>query len=128
MSTEQNNLKETQEGKGKKIEGELTIPFPEDFVYANASALGTSLMDVHISFAEVLPTGAIRTKVGVVMPADHAALLALNLFEQIALFEHNFGPIRHPAWKAFRDKAAVVREEAGKMHPEDSAGGQTEKP
>jgi len=66
----------------------------------------------------VLPSGTVRAKVGVVLPADHAALLALNLIEQIGLFEQNFGAIRHPAWKAFRDRATSIREEVGKT-PQD---------
>jgi len=83
-------------------------------------------MDIHISFAEVLPSGTVLAKVGVVMPADHAALLVLNLIEQIGLFEQTFGAIRHPAWKAFRDKAAAIRDEVGNTPTEGSPNVQTE--
>jgi Protein of unknown function (DUF3467) len=103
-----------QEGKSRHLAGQLTIPFPEDFVYSNASAFGTSLMDVHISFAEVLPNGTIRAKVGVVIPAEHAAQIVLNLIEQIGLYEVTFGEIRHPAWKAFKDRSGALRETPGK--------------
>ncbi len=104
----------------RKIEGELTVPFPEDFVYSNASALGTSLMDVHISFAEVLPSGTVRAKVGVVIPAEHAAQLVIGLLEQINLYESTFGEIRHPQWRAFNKQAKANAEVLGqklKSHP-----------
>jgi hypothetical protein len=84
----------------KKI---VTIPFPESFVYSNCSALGTSLMDIHISFAEALPEDLrVVPKVGIVMPPEHAAQLAMTLLAQIMVYEQNFGYIRHPEWVAFK--------------------------
>jgi hypothetical protein len=120
MSTESDSVTETQEGKNKRIAGELTIPFPDDFVYSNASAMGTSLMDIHVSFAEVLPTGLVRAKVGVVIPAEHAAQLVINLLAQINLYESTFGELRHPEWREFSKQGKANAEAIGqrrKPHP-----------
>lgn len=112
MANDKIQLEEMDNG-GKRLAGELTIPFPDDFVYSNASAIGTSLMDIHISFAEVLPFGTIRAKVGIVIPAEHAAQLAMNLLEQITLYERTFGQLRHPEWSKFRDQAKANAEAIG---------------
>jgi hypothetical protein len=106
MSDETDSFQEVgREGRNKLVEGTLTVPFPDSFIYSNGSAMGTSLMDVHISFAEVMPNGIVQPKVGVVLPVEHAAQLVLGLLEQITLFERTFGPIRHPEWRKFQDKA-----------------------
>lgn len=68
--------------------------------------MGTSLMDIHISFAEVTPSGSVQPKVGVVLPVEHAAQVALNLIDQINLYERTFGPLRHPQWREFQENTA----------------------
>ena len=80
----------------------LEIPFPETFVYANCTAFAMSHMDFHLSFAEAGPNNKITAKVGIVMPAEHAATLALTLVQQLVDYEKAFGPIRQPAWREVR--------------------------
>jgi|SRR5579862_6560376 hypothetical protein len=117
----------SREGTTKMMEGTVTIPFSDSFVYSNASGMGTSLMDVHITFAEVTPTGVAHQKVGIVMPIEHAAQLVLNLLEQVSAFEKNFGPIRHPRWKAFRE-GTLAAFDAMKSSTGDSRPAEEEKP
>jgi len=83
----------------------LTIPFPDSFIYSNVSALSASFMDIRVGFGEAMPDGTVQSRVGVVMPAEHAAQLVLNLLQNLAFFEHNFGEIRNPEWRAFQAKA-----------------------
>jgi hypothetical protein len=55
-----------QENPGRVHKTSPTIPFPEAYVYSNASAFACSLFDVHISFAEVLADGeSVVPKVGI---------------------------------------------------------------
>lgn len=82
-----------------------TVPFVENFIYANCSAMASSPLDVHLSFAEAMPDRKIVGKVGVVMPVEQAAILAMGLLRQLAHFEKSFGPIRVPEWQAFKAKA-----------------------
>ena len=89
---------------------EIVAPFTDTYIYSNISALSASFMDVRISFGEIAPNGKPQTKVGVVMPPEHAAHLALTLLNQLNFFEKNFGKIRHPQWRALNDKAEVQME------------------
>ena len=90
---------------------EVNVPFTDNFVYSNITALSTSFMDVRISFGEMLPDGKAQARIGVVLPPEHAAQLVLNLMVQLNFFESNFGKIRHPQWRAFRDKAMAEIQE-----------------
>jgi hypothetical protein len=92
----------------KDLMKRIVVPFADDFVYANCSAFSTTFMDVRVSFGEVLPTGVVKAKVGIVMPAEHAAHVTMALFQQLAVFETNFGPIRNPEWTAFKLKASAA--------------------
>ena len=39
----------------------------------------------------------------VAMSPEHAAILALTLFNQLATYEKTFGKIREPSWRHFAD-------------------------
>jgi hypothetical protein len=93
---------ERAEDQHEVTEATIAVPFPETFIYSNISAFSTSFMDVRIGFAEAMPDKSAKTRVGVVMPPEHAAHVALSLLRQLEFFEARFGPIRLPAWRAFR--------------------------
>jgi len=78
----------------------VTIPFPSSFVYSNCAAFSMSAMDFRIGFGEAMQDGHAEARVGVIMPPEQAANLALLLLHQLTLFEERFGDIRNPAWKA----------------------------
>jgi hypothetical protein len=82
-----------------------TVPFVESFIYSNCSAMAASPLDIHLSFAEAMPDHRIVGKVGIVMPLEHAAILAMGLLRQLAYSESTFGPIRVPDWQAYKSKA-----------------------
>src|ERR1035441_494857 len=89
------------------IEGEVQqrvvhIPFPESWVYCNCAAFAIGQMEIRLGFAEALQDGQAVSKVGIVMPPEAAAVIALVLFQQVQKFEENFGEIRHPMWKAMK--------------------------
>jgi hypothetical protein len=46
--------------------------------------------------------GTAVSRVGLVLPPEAAAVIAMVLFEQVKTFEDNFGEIRHPMWKALK--------------------------
>jgi hypothetical protein len=99
------------EAEGQVKEALITIPFSDTFVYSNVSSFSASVMDIRISFGEALPDGKAYARVGIVMPAEHAAQLYINLFQQLAFFEQNFGPIRHPQWRKIYDKTMKAQAE-----------------
>jgi uncharacterized protein DUF3467 len=86
----------------------VTVPFPPDFVYSNCAAFSLSAMDFRISFAEAMPDGHAEARVGVVLPPEQAATLAIMLIHQLTTFEERFGEIRHPGWKAIRGVTASL--------------------
>ena len=99
----------------------LQIPFPETFVYSNCSAFSVSQMDIRISFAEAMPDRTAQARVGVVLPPEHAALLAMTLIGQIHVYERAFGPIRLAQWQTQKDEAIQRLLEAGMIHPNPEA-------
>lgn len=94
----------------------ITVPFPDTYVYSNASALSMSFLDIRIGFAEVMSDGKVQPRIGVVVPPEHAAQLALNLFKQLNVFEQVFGDIRLPEWKNFKAKAKAKVDAEMKIH------------
>src|SRR5580704_7833938 len=84
-----------KESASKITDVQLHIPFPETFVYSNVSAYSTSMMDIHVSFAEALPNKSVVAKVGIAMTAEHAAHVALSLIQQLLFFEERFGEVRN---------------------------------
>jgi hypothetical protein len=97
--------KSIPEGMSAVEEVNISVPFAENFVYSNVTALSTSMMDVRISFAEAMPDRTVHPRVGIVMPPEHAAQLVINLLQQLYFFEKNFGEIRNPAWHSFQERA-----------------------
>jgi len=89
---------------------ELTVPFPDSFVYSNVSALSASFMDIRIGFGEAMPDGTVQPRIGVVLPPEHAAQLVLNLFQNLTFFERTFGPIRNKQCQDSREKARANAE------------------
>ena len=83
----------------------ITIPFAPTFVYSNCTAFCVTHMDFRISFGELMPDRTAQARVGIVMPPEHAAVLMMSLFQQVNQFEQQFGEIRHPAWKAWKQGA-----------------------
>ena len=80
----------------------VQIPFPETFLYANCAAFAISQMEIRIGFAEAMQTGKAVSKVGIVLPPEAAAVIALVLLAQVTMYEASFGEIRHSMWKAFK--------------------------
>jgi|ERR1019366_3730623 hypothetical protein len=87
---------------GELMERAVKIPFPPSFAYSNCAAFSLSSMDFRISFAEVMQDGTAEAKVGIVMPPEQAAMLAMMLLQQLKTFEERFGAIRLPAWRAMQ--------------------------
>lgn len=86
---------------GKIREVTVTVPFPDSYVYSNCSAYSVSFMDIRISFGETSTEDKVTSKVGIVMPPEHAAHVCMALLQQLAVFERSFGPIRNPLWRRF---------------------------
>jgi hypothetical protein len=95
-------LVETQSSAGGAKYRMVHIPFPDSFVYANCCAFAIGQMEMRLGFAEAMQDGRAVPKVGIVMPPEAAAVIALVLFQQVKTYEENFGEIRHPAWKAMK--------------------------
>ena len=93
---------------GEVVQREVSIPFPESFVYANCAAFSIGQMEIRISFAEAMQTGNAVAKAGIVLPPEAAAVIAMVLFDQVRKFEQNFGEIRHPMWKAMKAGSAKL--------------------
>ena len=105
MSDETKNIDDSPDtGEGFK-QAQISVPFPESFVYSNVSAQSLSMLDLRISFAEATQEGKAHPRVGIVMPVEHAAALVLGLFKNLMIFEHTFGPIRNPEWRSFQEQA-----------------------
>jgi hypothetical protein len=100
----------------KKVQGTIVIPFPDTFLYSNCSALATSFMDFHIGFAEATPDQGVKSRVGIVMPPEHAVRLAMSLMQHITSFEDAFGEIRNPEWQFF--KARVIKDASPMLYPQ----------
>jgi hypothetical protein len=90
------------EGDVELVQRTVHIPFPETFVYSNCAAFALSLMEFRLGFAEAMPDGKAVSRVGVAMPPEAAAVLALVLFKQLKTYEQKFGEIRHPLWRAMK--------------------------
>ncbi|MBZ5626342.1 MAG: DUF3467 domain-containing protein [Acidobacteriia bacterium] len=104
MNNESEAPQESPEGQPDSaiMQRTVHIPFPENFAYANCCAFAIGQMEIRLGFAEAIQTGKAISKVGVVMPPEAAAVLALVLLQQVHIYEANFGEIRHPAWKAMK--------------------------
>jgi Protein of unknown function (DUF3467) len=126
MSEEaQSSLPTNEESKS---EPELTlvnmhVPFPDTFVYSNCSAFSVSQMDIRISFAEAMPNRTAQARVGVVLPPEHAALLAMTLTSQIHIYERAFGPVRLAQWQSQKEEAIKRLLDAGVIHASPEATG-----
>jgi hypothetical protein len=99
-------LKYPQYVEAKRVNYNVKIEPTETYIYSNVAGLSISPWDFRIHFAEVQPTSntEVKTKtvVGIVMPPEHAAGLALLLLAQLTNYELQFGPIRNPEWARLR--------------------------
>lgn len=84
------------------------LQMPDNFIYSNIAAVGFSQLDFRITFAEVLPNGKFFTRVGIVMPPEHAAALALVLIGHARAYEERCGPIRLKQWQDQKTRATAV--------------------
>ena len=89
----------TEAPSGKATQRVIHIPFPESFVNANCCAFALGQMEIRLGFAEAMQDGRAVPRVGIVMPPEAAAVIALVLLQQVKTYEENFGEIRHPLWK-----------------------------
>jgi hypothetical protein len=96
----------------------LTVPFPDTFVYSNASSFSMTMMDLKIGFGEAMPNRTVEARIGVTIPIEHAAHVALSLLTQLCAFEDNFGPVRHPHWNLVKDRIREVIQSAVPSLPE----------
>ncbi len=96
---------ESDDPKAGYSEVALQVPYPKEFIYSNIASFSVSLMDIRIGFGEFLPDGNAVAKVGIVMPPEQCAVLAMMLLSQVNSYETNFGKIRDPRWRAFADSA-----------------------
>ena len=96
----------------------VLIPLPETFVYSNCAAFSLGQNEIRLGFAEVMPDGRAYPRTGVVMPPETAAVVALVLMKQVAVFEHTFGQIRHPMWRAFKEGKDTTPFEPKAVSPE----------
>jgi hypothetical protein len=88
----------------------LKIPFPETFIYANCCAFAIGQMEIRLGFGEAMQDSTVMSKAGIILPPEAAAVIALVLFQQVRIFEENFGEIRHPSWKAMKEAAKEGRD------------------
>lgn len=91
---------------------QMTIPFPDTFVYSNASAYSVMAMDIKIGFAEAMPNRTVQPRVGVTIPIEHAVHMVISLIGQLDAFEQHFGHIRDVRWHALRDQLRKVPDSA----------------
>lgn len=92
----------------------------ESYLYANVSSVSVSPFDIRINLADATPYGAeskTNTVMGLVMPPEHAAGLAILLCAQLANFEDQFGLIRHKQWQTWK----AIFQEASKLTQADSS-------
>ncbi|MSV27661.1 MAG: DUF3467 domain-containing protein [Bryobacterales bacterium] len=107
MTTDNPTPQERDPSEPKHRDVGVEIPFPTSYIYSNCASLSISLLDFRIGFAEAMPNGQVEARVGVVMPPEHAAILAMNLVRHLAVYEQQFGEVRDPTWQA--KKAALVK-------------------
>jgi len=104
MNTDIHDPKHAIEGSIQEVQ--ITVPFPDSFVYSNVSAISSSSMDIRVGFGEAMPDGIAYPRVGVVMTVEHAAQLVINMIQQLKVFEdRGFGLIRNSMWREFRERA-----------------------
>lgn len=96
---------EQHTASSQMLQREVQITFPDTFTYANAVAFSITLTEIRLGFAEIMQDGKAIPRVGITLPPETAASLALVLVQQVKAYEDSFGAIRHPAWKAA--KAAI---------------------
>jgi hypothetical protein len=101
----------------------LRVPFPDSFVYSNIASFSISLMDIRIGFGEAMPDRTVQPRVGIVMPPEQAALVAMHLFSQLHVYERAFGPIRLAQWQSQKDETIKRLLESGMIHPNPEATG-----
>ncbi len=115
-------------GPVQNVQFTTKIEPPDAYVYSNVAGMTISPWDIRIHFADVVPTAGggeakAKTVVGVLMPPEHAAALTLLLMTQLANFERQFGPIRHPRWAGLRASAQQELDaEIGAELAEESSG------
>jgi len=59
-------------------------------------------MEIRLAFAEAMQDGRAVSKVGVVMPPEAAAVIAMVLFQQVRIYEENSARFVTPSWKAMK--------------------------
>jgi hypothetical protein len=96
----------------------LNVPFPSTFVYSNASSYSVTLMDMKIGFGEAMPNRTVEARIGVTVPIEHGAHIALSMLAQLFAFEDNFGQVRHPHWNLVKDRLREVMQSAVPPMPE----------
>jgi hypothetical protein len=110
----------------------IRVPFAEQSVYSNASAISMSEMDLRISFAEADQDKKARAIVSVIVPIEHAALLCLNLLNLLNNFERNSGQIRNRQWRQYIEnqevRTAITEAMMSKLGIPPSPGEPTETP
>jgi hypothetical protein len=104
---------DTENTVQEKTQGEFTITIepPDSYVFSNVASIAVSPWDIRVNFVDVVPRpdskdGRFKASVGITMPPECAAGLALLLIEQVRSFEDQFGAIRNPKWIAKKEAAA----------------------
>lgn len=101
------------------VQFKFSIEQPDSYVYSNVAGVSITPWDVRINFADVNPeittagddnsidAGPIKALTGIIMPPEHAAGLAILLFEQLHVFEKQFGKIRNRHWRSMSDSTST---------------------
>lgn len=120
---EQDNTEETAHLKPDPPEDyTVTLEPPDSYVFSNVAAVAVTPWDIRINFVDVVPSpqskeGRFKAKIGVTMPAECAAGLALLLIDQLRAFESQFGSIRNEKWANAQKKAAETTAKLLKSDP-----------
>jgi len=95
-------------GPTKAVEFTIQIKRPDSYAYSNVAGIALTPWDLRIHFADVNPDSPepqeFKAHTGIVMPPEHAAGLAFLIFDQLKLYENQFGPIRQDRWRAMIEK------------------------
>ncbi len=91
----------------------IRVDPPDSYVYSNVAGVSISPWDIRINFADVNVVNegeqGFKAVIGIVMPPEHAAGLAMLLTRQLKQYEDQFGEIRHEPWQAMKARNAKLQ-------------------
>jgi hypothetical protein len=108
MAENEQSASAVEPEEARMVSLRIEIDPPSAYTYSNVAGVSISPWDIRINFADVNPVEGqtnVKAVVGVTVPPEHAAGLAILLIDQLKRYEAQFGQIRHPKWQAMRSMA-----------------------